>query len=187
MENREDICSVCGMLESRDPLVFEKNIEGRGVNLCGRDAVEYQVGWRPENSPIRPNVLRFVYLRNPGFFLKQDSFIDLIRKARTYMSKGNYDKATEEYRAAESFDDLPDPYKREIKISLEISDRAKALTEKIDSTRGELREAEERYQKEEASERYSIAGLELTIRQSKRKLQELPEFWERKMRELHRI
>ena len=63
MVKNEDICTVCGVSENNDPLVFDKNVEGTGINLCGKHAVEYQAGWRPEHAPITPDVERFVYER----------------------------------------------------------------------------------------------------------------------------
>ncbi|GEM_PF-5845018 len=57
-------CNVCGKPNKEDKLVFQENIEGKGVNLCGLCAVEYQARWRPENSPVEPNVLRFIFLKN---------------------------------------------------------------------------------------------------------------------------
>lgn len=56
----ENRCNVCGMSKENDFLVFRKNIEGTEINLCGKCGIEYQVGWRPEHSPIEPNVGQFV-------------------------------------------------------------------------------------------------------------------------------
>lgn len=76
----ENRCTVCGKSEAEDHLVFQKDIEETGNNLCGECAVEYQAGWRPEHSPIKPDVERFVWekFRDSGC----DSFPEMREKMR---------------------------------------------------------------------------------------------------------
>ena len=61
---KKDICVVCGV--SAERACFNRNVEGKGINLCGKCGVDYQVIWRPENSPIEPNVGLYVLQKKMG-------------------------------------------------------------------------------------------------------------------------
>jgi RecJ-like exonuclease len=54
-------CSVhdCGISNKNDPLVFNKDVEIKGIHLCGKHAVDYQVRWRVD-FPGEPNVRRYL-------------------------------------------------------------------------------------------------------------------------------
>lgn len=48
-------CTVCGC-----EIVTNRNVEQTGIDLCGNCAVDYQSNWRPEHSPVEPNIGRYV-------------------------------------------------------------------------------------------------------------------------------
>ena len=63
----DDVCWIDGKsaMESR---CFNSHIEGTPINLCGEHAVDYQVRWRIDVSPVSPDVARYARETNPQLF-----------------------------------------------------------------------------------------------------------------------
>ncbi len=122
--------------------------------------------------------------------LRQRGFIGFVKEARSFMKAGEYDRAIEKYRTAESFEDILDLYRKEVKISLEISARASELTMFKDNKKKELEEEIKRLERTKEGPEYeaikiTMEGLKRTISQREKELQKLPNQWERNLIELY--